>query len=332
MEKKFEEYEKMLQDVSDIELDEEASLKRLKKQIDKRIAVIAARIVIAAMLIFAVLLPLIDYSAKGVYNVETKLQRQTSSSGYTDGLTEYMRDYFGTFMPYAEVYEAKVDRDGFGKYRISLQMADHRHHIHIGGGNGPNGILKKEKGRYFTEFRSEGFIWLMNRFQTDIMECGEKGISALEKLPDSVYIYGSVRLKEPVPVHELAAREDISLLWAAAHQDANQIQAGIPFGYAVWLEERSLDAESVRADFLKHLQVLLGEPQLLESLGIYSDSGIVYSHEALQDVYEAVREQDMLYTDRICICGEKEKVIDFLREADYEGIYVDDVRLSIWSD
>lgn len=332
MEKNFEEYEKMLQDVSDIELDEEASLKKLKKQIDKRIAVIAVRIVLAAVFILAILIPLVDFAGKGRYDTEIQLQKKTSTSGYTDGLTEYLRDYFGTFMPYAEVYEAKVDRIGFGKYQVSMQMADHRRHINIGGGNGPDGILKKEKGRYVTEFRSDDFSWLLNRFQTDIMERGEKGLNGLEKLPDSVYIYGSVRLKDPVPVHELAAREDISLLWAVVDQDVNQIQAGIPFGYAVWLEERSPDAESVRADFLKHLQVLLGEPQLVESLGIFSDGGLVYSYKELQEVYEAVQKQTMLYTDRICICGEKEKMINFLREMDYEGIYVDDVRLSIWSD
>lgn len=66
MERKFEDYEMMLQDVSDVKLEEEFSLKRLKKQIDKRIAVIAARIVGVLVLAAAVLFVTVDAGARSV--------------------------------------------------------------------------------------------------------------------------------------------------------------------------------------------------------------------------------------------------------------------------
>lgn len=333
MERKFEDYEKMLQDVSDVRLDEEASLKKLKKQIDKRIAVIAVRTVAVLVLAVSVLFVTVDAGARNIYHTEVRLEKKESASGYTDGLTEYMRAYFGTFMPYAEVYQAGVRQKSPGSYQISMLALNRKEKVHIGGGlTEPDAFVTSNNGKYTVTWKESGFEWLMNRFGPDAMESGEEGLAALEKLPESVIICGSVKLRKPVPIWELAQREDPALLWAVVDQDVNQVQAGIPFHYSVYLEEQNSGSQAVKQDFLRQLELLLGEPVLVERLGIGLENGISYAREELQAVYDAVKEQDVLYTDRICIRGEKEKLIRFLREMDYEGIYVDDVRLSGWSD
>lgn len=306
----------------------EPSELNLEKMINKRIRNICLKtigiVVLAVAVVFAGISPLM----KAAFLNPVKMEKNDYA------FMRYMRAYYEMRGPYVEVMGAEAEYKGFSKYEVSLglasQMTGSKDSLQIN--RAFPVVLTIDKGKLTKVQDGAGALtFTMGRFACD-WNVKEEIIAEIEKLPESTYLSLSVGEKEPRPVKE-HFEEDICAEWAEIYNPVSDFQGGMSLDMAgMWKEtddRKSLSEEELRQVFLDNLELLLTEPKLLRSLGIYSGSTEFFTLEVVEKTRDYFRENKELLTKNYCLSGTKEQVLAYLEQHEFTSIKVDDVRLSI---
>ncbi|ROR29233.1 sigma factor regulator [Mobilisporobacter senegalensis] len=320
----FDEFETKLKDISDLDLDEKDMVKQLEKQINRRIRNICLKtigvLLFLAGFLYLVINPIMNY---GYLNPQ-KLENNDK------GFTKYLRAYFETMRPYAEVVSVEIDKQGFGKYTVNLDMQNHIGKTMIGL---PNVTMEIDKGKasVITDVKSMTTA-LIGRFESNWVKKDEF-LKDLEELPDSSVVYLSIGVNTPIPLSELR-KEDIQLDWIEFYNNVSQYQGGLSLNLCTLYEDtderKKLSDKELKEIFLQNLDLLMTQPVLFQSLGIYSGSLQFFTLDEIKKTRESIDSQEELTIKNYCFSGKKQEVIEYLKKTDVYSIHVDDIQLTIW--
>lgn len=345
---------------------EEAFQKRLEKAIDKRIRKICLKTIAVVLVVLAVVFLGISPL---MYLICPSPRHPSRSSDLS--LDAYLSAYYETVRPYAEVvpvatrtggdedaarriYKSCVAYRGFGCYTMKLDVVDRSVDgwAHLGAGN-----VKVEYnwGQYrVVDDPGGNLIGVMPQFS--YTRSPEEVSEVVEGLPRSTAVYLNIRASGPVTLEEIRG-SGVTPLWIEVYNDTSLWRGGLSLINAAggldsteWRE--NLNDAQLREIYLDHLDTILSIPRLLEQLPIYQEmeedtiegysggmwyAGVLSSkQEYIQEARDAVAAQEgPLMTERYCICGSRDEVLEFLktadiRWADIQNIYLYDGSNMMW--
>lgn len=314
----------------------------IEKQINKRIAAIAARVVLLVLAgILGSLLVINPLVKLGFYNPAAKQRRQAEYADASE-LELYLNAYSSVFLPYKEIWACTVKDRDFGRYTVTMSAVDHRDKI-IMGDRKNQYVYKLEWNQWTTEDVRGLFTQIPGRFEPVYAESTASILPELEKLPDSCIISCSLVLPQAVLPEELR-QEGILVDWIWVEQKANQALVGISLWRSIGVTESrlrrsSMTGEELREEFLEELDILLSDTKLLETFGGICKTdgnggcGIYYdSEKVLREIRDEVAGDDTIRTRRICVTGTKQDVLAYIEQMEVTAVGIDDVRMSQWWD
>ena len=168
---------------------------RIIRSINKRIRKIVVRslLVIISFVLAAVVMinPLLDSMYLNPYQLDQKPERT---------MLNVLRDYYETTYPYRELFSLSVERKGFGRYKLSMEIGDLTEPVRI---DGPNVWCDMNWGVYENViFADVTLAHSAGRFVNDFVS-QEEMLQKISELPQSAKIYLSVSDTEPKTVEEL---------------------------------------------------------------------------------------------------------------------------------
>lgn len=313
--------------------DPEAEARALEKRITRRIRRVCLKTLLGVVLCAALLLLCVNPLAK--HYAMDPIEMQEDDWGFV----RYLNAYYGTLGPYTQVVGVSIKDAGFGAYDASLGVigagdlkawvgdtSDVRMSIKQGKAtvtSDPNRLLTAHLGRFACDWNTREDI-----------------LADLEKLPESCYIRLSVGTDAPLPLSELQELP-LEVVWAEVYDpDSEFFQGGLALSPSVGFggPERELgemDDAQLAEYFARNLELLLTQPQLLQSLGLYSGSSVMGPAAVVRTIEEKLafaREQTVLTSKNYCVAGEKAEIIAFLRETETTSLLVDHIFLSPLSD
>lgn len=248
-------------------------------------------------------------------------------------LLSVFRDYWETMQPYVEVVSIDVEKKGFSRYELSMQVANHREGLHMGVDNvwcdmafgsyknwkDPNMYLAKLIGRFSVTWNEK-----------------EDYVAQIKELPQSAVIYLSIGESEARAVEELRTileEGDIELEWLQVYQPEVEFQGGLSLQMHAAYEEtdkrESLTVEELKTVYLSNLENLLEHMDVWQEFGLYSGNSIYMQEEkVLNDTYENAKTLNALECKNYCISGERDAILAFLECIEVASIQVDEVKLS----
>lgn len=310
----------------------EAEAKALERRIARRIRRVCLKTLLCVALCAALLFLCINPLAK-LYAMNP-IEMQEDDWGFV----RYLNAYYGTLGPYTQVVGVSIKDTGFGTYDASLGV--------IGAGNlkawvGVTSDVHMSIKQGKADVTSDPGRLLsahLGRFDCD-WNTREEVLADLEKLPESCYIRLSVGTDTPLPLSELQSLP-VKVVWAEVYDpDDEFFQGGISLspsvGFGGQPEPGELDDAKLAEYFARNLELLLTQPQLLQSLGLYSGNGVSGSAVVVRTIEEKLafaRSQTVLTSKNYCVAGEKADIVAFLRETETTSLLVDHIFLSSRSD
>lgn len=294
----------------------------IEKIINKKIRKVVFRTTLAIICVLAALFlmisPLMDMSFTNPKNLNKEPNQKVTSS---------LRAYFELMYPYNEVATLQVEKEGFSKYMLEMQIIDHTGPIMIGKSN-----VKIEMFRGNLKLKED-----INNMTMKIIRRFDAGESSwikeeLEKLPESALIYLSIGEINPRPVSEIR-KEKITLEWLQVNQPNSEFQGGISMNlncrYKDTDDRRGLTEEELKKVYISNLEELLNTEYIWKDLGLSSGSAIFYqSREVLENSLKDAKKISVLTTKNYCISGSKEQILNYLKNTNIKSILVDKIRLS----
>jgi hypothetical protein len=294
----------------------------IDKIINKKIKKVVFRTTLAILSVLAALFlmisPLMDMS----YTNPKKLNKEPDQK-----MTSSLRAYFELMYPYNEVASLQIEKEGFSRYMLNMQIIDHTGPIMIGR---PNVKIEMFRGNLkLKEDINNMVMKLMGRF-----EAGESSRvkEEVEKLPESAMIYLSIGEINPRPVSEIR-KENITLEWLQVNQPNSEFQGGISTNlncmYKDTDDRRGMTEEELKKVYISNLKELLNTEYIWKDLALSSGSTVFYqSREVLENCLKDAEKISVLTTKNYCISGSKDQILNYLKNTNIKSVLVDKIRLS----
>jgi len=317
-----EELDKELHDLID-EMPENKDLASdIEKIINKKIRTIVLRTVLAILGVFAAVFLMISPLMNMTYTNPKKLNKEPDRK-----VLSSLRSYFEVMYPYNEVASLQIEKEGFSRYMLNMQIIDHKGPISIGR---PNVKIEMFQGNCkVKEDINDMTMQLMGRFEIEESSGIKKEI---EKLPESAVIYLSVGEINPRPVAEIR-KEKTKLEWLQVNQPNSEFQGGISMNlnglHKDTDDRRGITEEELKKVYISNLQELLNTEYIWKNLGLLSGNRMFSnSKEILQNCLNDAKKISVLTTKNYCVSGSKDQIIDYLKNTNIKSIHVDKIRLS----
>ena len=296
------------------------------------------------VLLLCVIHPVIKLAT---YNYKAKANAVNEETGENE-LARYLKAYSSVFTPYLEIYDAEVKDRGFGRYVMTMYITDHRERFIAGAAENQDLFQVFDQWWSCKEQSDQRFIHVIGRFSGT---APEEIVPKLEELPDSAVIYCNVTLSRAMLPEDLW-QDGIDVLWLRVDQTISELDAGIRIrqrvGTSAGLEERTgMTGAQLRQIFVKDLDLLLSDTELLEPLGIpfttkkedgtvrgggvYDRIGISNGIRELQEIRDMAEEWKTIRTKQLCLSGKKADILAFIESMEVQSIRVEDVWMSQWS-
>lgn len=317
-----EELDKELHDLID-EMPENIDLASdIEKIINKKIRKIVFRTTLAILGVLAAVFLMISPLMNMAYTNPEKLNEKPDQKVYSS-----LRAYFEVMYPYNEVASLDIEKKGFSRYMLNMQIIDHTGPVKIGR---PNVKFEMFKGNLkVKEDINDMTTKLMGRFE---IEDSTRIMKELEKLPESAVIYLSVGEINPRPVAEIR-KEKITLEWLQVNQPNSEFQGGISMNLNCRFKDTDdrtgMTEEELKKVYISNLQELIYNDYIWKDLGLISSNKIFNnSKEVLQNCLVDAEKISVLTTKNYCVSGSKEQILNYLKKTNIKSIYVDKIRLS----
>lgn len=311
--------------------------KLLEKRINRKIRKIAfksaAAVVLAVMLIFLGISPLMNL----YYTNPAKL-----NEGNPSKLLSVMRAYYETMYPYREVCGIEVEKDGFGRYTLALDLIDHSEgKIAVGDYDVTmsmkRGKLAVESDRYK---RTANRIVFFDEDAGEDLRTTKADVEALagdmKMLPRSSYLYLSVSDKKPRKIGTLMKKNSdaFQVHWAQIDQPDCDFQAGMSLDVSTAAEKtdyrEDLTEEQLKTVYLKNLTLLKDNMEIWKGLDMPSNNSVYMADkELLEESIEKARQSERFETKNYCVSGSRDAIIAFLKAGNFDSVSVDHIEYSM---
>lgn len=298
--------------------------KKINQSIDRRIRKIVLRTVsaIAAVVLIAFLIinPLMNMIFFDPYKMNEEPNQK---------MLGVLRDYMETIQPYREVISLEVEKKGFARYDLAMQVADLTEPLVIGG---PNVWCEVNFGSYENIIDSEQTLGQKaGRFACDYNK-QEDMLEKISELPESATIYLSVSDTVPKSVEELRVLP-VKTEWMQVYQPNVKFQGGLSLNprvlYAGDDDRESMSGKELKEVYLSNLENILNNSEVWAEWGMCDGNGTLYVAilEILRDTYNDAWSISELTSENYCVWGQRDEVVQFLQENTLDSIYVENVRL-----
>jgi len=242
-----------------------------------------------------------------------------------------MRDFVETTMPYREVVSLEVEKKGFGRYEIGMQMLDlSQPPINIGG---PNAWIDMNFGNYGSVKDSDAVMNIIaGRFECD-WEVQEDFIKQIEELPESSDIFLSVSDTQLKTLEKLK-NLPVELYWFQVYQPNVEFQGGLGYRivglYAEDDDRDDMTEQELLEVYCRNLENTLKHSEVWEGLfPLNGEGGKIYVNPKplLEETYEDAKKLTELKSENYCIYGSRDEMVEFLQENELDSMYVENVTL-----
>jgi hypothetical protein len=294
----------------------------IEKIINKKIRKVVFRTTLAILSVLAALFLMISPLMNIGYTNPEKLNKEPERK-----VTSSFRAYFEVMYPYNEVASVQIEKEGFSRYMLNMQIIDHTGPIRIGR---PNVKIEMFRGNLkLREDINDMVVKLMGRFE---VEESSRIKEEVEKLPESAMIYLSIGEINPRPVSEIR-KEKITLEWLQVNQPNSEFQGGISLNLSCLFKDtddrRGMTEEELKKIYISNLQELINTEYIWKNFELSSGNTIFSnSKEVLQNCLKDAEKISVLTTKNYCISGPKAQILNYLKNTNIKSVYVDKIRLS----
>lgn len=245
---------------------------------------------------------------------------------------------FGNFVdmtqPWSELISVDVEKKGFARYEMEMQIADHTEPIYVGM---PNVTMDVKRGKYAEIKDPDNRLTIfMGRF--DMMNIGynETVIEHIESLPESAWVYLNLSSRHEQTIEQL---QEVGMVvqWLQVYQPTVEFQGGIRItpsvgdkllGKNFW----TISSEELLELYLDNLENLLEHPEVWKQFSLSDGRSWVFaqSEEVLRETYENAKELESVTTKNYCIAGQRDEVLEYLKSREFTNIRVEKVKLSLY--
>lgn len=318
-----EELEAIMNDVPE----QEDLEKKINQIINRRIRKVVMKTlstVVAAMLILGLgVNPLMNASFWNPYKMHEDGELLTVFGNFVD-MTQ----------PWSELISVGVEKKGFARYEMEMQISDHTEPLYVGI---PNVTMDVNCGKYAEIKDPDNRLTIfMNRF--DMMNLGynETQIEHIESLPESAWVYLNLSSRNEQTIEQL---QDVGKVvqWLQVYQPTVEFQGGIRItpsvgdkllGKNFW----TISSEELLELYLDNLENLLEHPEVWEQFSLSDGRSWVFaqSEEVLRETYENAKELETVTTKNYCIAGQRDEVLEYLKTTEFTNIRIEKVKLSLY--
>lgn len=300
--------------------------KQINKCIDRRIKKTVVRTVVSILVIVVAALFVINPVMNAMFFNPYEMNEDKEQK-----MLGVMRDYVETVLPYREVVSLEVEKKGFGRYEIAMQMIDlSQPSIHIGGSNV---WIEMNQGKY-ADVKDADSVMTINvgRFGCTY-ENQEEMIKQIEELPKSANIFLSVSDIHPKTIAQLRSLP-VRLFWLQVYQPGVELQGGLSNSPVALYSDDDMRENMTEQELLevycRNLKNILENPEVWEGISVINNGeGKIYTNpEALlKDTYEDAKKLTELQSENYCVYGSRDEILKFLQENELNSIYVENVTL-----
>lgn len=300
--------------------------KRVNKCIERRIKKIVIRtitfILMIAVITAFVINPIMNSIFFNPYEMNDNEEQKMLS---------VMRNYVETVFPYREVASLEVEKKGFGRYEIAMQIVDTAQtKINIGKANV---WVEMNRGKYHSMKDADSVMTIsVGRFNC-IYENQEQMISQIEELPKSAKLFLSVSDTQPKSIKELRSLP-VEVRWMQVYQPNVEFQGGLSNSPMILYSENDRREEMSEQELLEvycgNLKSMIDYPEVWEGFGeLNSGDGKIYTEpkKMLKETYEDAKKLTELKSENYCVVGNRDEILTFLQENSLDSIFVENVTL-----
>ena len=306
----------------------EEELWALEKLIRHRVRSICLKtllaVVICAALVFGLINPLAKLTAFNPIPMEED----------DGGFTQYLNAYYGTMQPYVRLTGTDITDTGFGTYDAALHVVGLENlKVHVGGYTDVRLTIRQGEAEVTSDPTGKLTKYL-GRFDSDLID--RTGLLAeLEKLPSSAYLRLSVGTDTPRTLEELRALP-AEVVWAQVYDPDVEYQGGVnlapPTLSGDETDPRDLNGPEMAQYYADNLELLLTQPKLLTSLGIFSNFRVYYVTSVVEEALASAREMEDFRSRNFCVQGSRDEILAFIDQAEPAFLHVDHIFLTSLSD
>ena len=302
----------------------EEELRALEKLIRRRVRNICLKtllaVVICAALVFGLINPLAKLTAFNPIPMEED----------DGGFAQYLNAYFGTMQPYVRVTGTDITDTGFGTYDVALYVVGPENlKVYVGGYTDVHLAIRQGEAEVTSDPTGKLTKYL-GRFDSDLMDRADL-LAELEKLPSSAYIRLSVGTDTPRTPEELRTLP-AEVVWAQIYDPDMEYQGGVNlspsllFGNEV--DPRELDGQEMAQYYADNLELLLTQPKLLTSLGIFSNFRVYYRTSVVEEALASAREMEDFRSQNFCVQGSRDEILALIDQVEPTSLLVDHIFLT----
>ena len=301
--------------------------RRINQSINKRIRKTVIHTLTGLAVITLVMIILIRPWINYMFYDPYKLQYQADQK-----ILRILRDYCETFHPYREAVSLEVRRNGMGKYKLELEVADLTKPLNS---NEAKVLFDINYSFWGDIVDSESVLkFHSDRFNQINVDKGEM-IERISELPKSAVVYLSVSELEAKSI-EVLRNMEVELQWFQVYQPNLTLQGGMNYQPRIRFDEYDNRTEMTEQEllevYIESLYDLEWEIEAWKGFGLdieneeggtyykFLDNGIT---KLRRDAYDLTE----LLSENYCVYGKRDEIIRFLQERTFDSILIENVNL-----
>lgn len=302
----------------------EEELRALEKLIRRRIRNICLKTLLAvavcATLVFGLINPLAKLTAFNPIHMEED----------DGGFTQYLNAYYGTMQPYIRVTGTDITDTGFGTYDAALYVVGPENlKAYVGGYTDVHLTIRQGEAEVTSDPTGKLTKYL-GRFDSDLIDRTNL-LTELEKLPTSAYIRLSVGTDTPRTLEELRTLP-AEVVWVQVYAPDLEFQGGINLSpsllFGKEIDPWELNSQELAQFYADNLELLLTQPKLLTSLGIFSNYRVYYVTSVVEEALASAREMKDFRSQNFCVQGSRDEILALIDELEPTSLQVDHIFLT----
>ena len=291
----------------------------ISKAINKRIRTIVLKtlavVLVVLVAIFLCISPIMNMVYSNPLNIHNNDKTQPTE------LEQTFSAYMEMNYPYKELDYINVEKHGFARYTLDMNILDQRTMVHIGAE--PNATLEISRGKVTNNVPAP-LVKQLGSFDSRSFDRAST-IKDLKELPDSAIVYAYVKEKSPISVKPLLdlKNKGISLNWLRPFTDT-QFNDEMDFQGGLRIYCHKLGNEKDRLEMTENQlkKVYIDNLELLEKNQdylylndfVFDNTSFTISSYDIDGMKKYLNETDGLKTDRYFIKASKQSMLEFLNE------------------
>ncbi len=301
--------------------------RRINQSINKRIRKTVIHTLIGWIVIVLVMTILIKPWLNYMFYDPYKLTYQADQK-----ILKVLRDYCETFHPYREAVSLEVRRNGIGKYKLELEVADLTKPLNSSEAK----VLFDMNYSFFGDIvDSESVLSFYSDRFNQINIDKEEIIEKISELPKSAVVYLSVSELEAKSI-EVLRNMEVELQWFQVYQPNIKLQGGMNYQPRMIFDEYDNRTEMTEQELLEvyveNLYDLEWEVEAWTGFGldIENETGVTFFKffdDSVTELRRDAGELTALLSENYCVYGKRDEIIQFLQENTFDSILIENVNL-----